>query len=488
MITTASALDISLRPLQDRERQTTYQLAIAIDGETVWPVCGETKATLEIQIDDLLAYLTEFWKPLMLGQVFPIAVSPLRPSDLRREAEHRWAGMQPATIEKEEDLVSSFEEAHDIATAFGGIFDLPHFWMMRSANQMILETANTVWHLPFEVARTSLRSVGDEISKHLAKVDSERWDKAIEAWQRRDASDDIGLLAWSVGIARNLAEALIAEGNLKAPRDFEDAANDYDELRIAARMAGALPPEQIRSILGLARQFSGHDAAKLRGLANECMRYVAERFTRKPPFVQGEAAALFAREKLGIPNDGRVDIFDVADDLAIAVHSEAAEPTTFDGLAIWGDHYGPGVFLNAGSLRVGDRNIERIEDDFATRVTLAHELCHLLLDGDHALSAVEVLKARMPVGVEARARAFAGEFLLPTEAAARIWLQARRPTDRATIIKIVDELTKNFGVTRSVATWKLQHGAALHDVDLETILDIVVPHRYGIFSENRGLR
>jgi hypothetical protein len=349
--------------------------------------------------------------------------------------------------------------------------------MMRSANQMIFETSDTVWRLPFEGARTSLQSLGDEISKHLTKTDPERWDKAIAAWQRRDASDDVGLLAWSVGISRNLAGALIAEGNLKAPRDFNDAANDNDELRIAARMAGALPPEQIRTILGLARQFGRNDATKLRGLANECTKYVTERFTRKPPFVQGEAAALFAREKLGISNDGQVDIFDIADDLAIDVRSEVTEPTTFYGLAIWGDHFGPGVFLNAGSSRVGDRNIEKIEEDFATRVTLAHELCHLLLDDGHALSAVEVLKARMPVGVEARARAFAGEFLLPKEAAARIWLQARRPTDRATITGIVDELKKNYGVTWSVAAWKLQHGAALHNVDLETILDIIAPHR-----------
>lgn len=85
MAIAAPRLVLDLRPHKARERATTCTLVIHIDGVAVWPVRCEEDARIEIQIDDLLAHLTEFWKPLMLRQVYPIDVSPLRPSDLRRE-------------------------------------------------------------------------------------------------------------------------------------------------------------------------------------------------------------------------------------------------------------------------------------------------------------------------------------------------------------------------------------------------------------------
>jgi hypothetical protein len=477
MVTTASSLDFALHPFGDGGLQTTCKFAIAIDGETVWPVRGEADVALEIQIDDLLAYLTEFWKPLMLRQVYPIAVAPSRPSDLRRDAEQRWADMPPSTVEKEEELVSAFEEAHDLASAFGGVFGLPHFWMMRSNDQMTLESSGIVWRLPFPAVRTGFSALGNKIGKILEKADAARWDAAVDAWRNRDMSDSAGLLAWSAGIERTLAQALIADGSLRPPSDFDDAADDNDELRIAARMAGALPPEQIREILCLARQFRSHDAEKLENLARNCRSHIAENFARKPPFAQGEAAALFVRERLGIPNDAAADIFAIAADLAIIVRSKAARPPTFDGLAIWGNQFGPGVFLNEDSQRVTERAMGEIRLNPGARVTLAHELCHLLVDGEHALSAVEILKARMPAGVEARARSFAGEFLLPTEAAARAWQRAQRPTNLEAVRNIVRELSESFGVTWSVAAWKLQHGAEASGGDIESTLDVVAPYR-----------
>lgn len=477
MVTAAQKIEFILRREAGNERRTTYQLAIAIDSEVVWPVRGELAISLEIQVDDLLAYLTEFWKPLMLRQVYPVAVSPFRPSDLRRYAEQRWADMPPAAVEKEDELVSSFEEAHDLTSAFGGLFGLPHFWMMRSAEQMIVETAGTVWRLPFEEVRKCLRTVGDNICQILETVDSAHWDAAIDAWRVRDNSDPAVLLVWSASIDQTIASALIADHYLDAPRDFDDAANDDDELRIAARIAGALPLEQIKRVLSLAREFENHKAPKLALLAEQCRNHIVDALARKPPHAQGEAAALFVRRHLEVTNDRALDIFAVADDLGIAVKSAEAIPSSFDGLAIWGSKYGPGVFLNERSQRVSDYAKDGIKSDPGARITLAHELCHLLLDGEHAVSAIEVLKARMPAGVEARARAFAGELLLPTEAAARAWNHAGRPTNFEDVRKIVSDLSEEFKVTWSVAAWKLQHGAGFYGWDLESVLDLVAPYR-----------
>lgn len=469
-------LEVSLRPAPAKARLTTYMLSIAVDGQAAWPVLGAPDVALEVQIDDLLAHLTEFWKPLMLRQVYPIDVSPLRPSDLSREATRRWGGLQAATVEKEEEAVADFEEAHDLARAFSGLFDLPSFWILRAGSQVVLETSGMLWQLPFNDVRVSLSSVGEQICDLLAAADVVRWEAAIDAWHQRDNADPVSLLSWSAGLNRALASALINEGALTAPRDFDDAANDSDELRIAARMAGALPSDQIREIIAFARKFSKRDADGLRTLANSCAEYIAADFGDSAPFIQGEVAARFARERLGIPRDGAVDIFAIAKNLGIDVRTALIEPPALSGLAIWGSQHGPGVFLNEASRRILPR-AGRVEDSPGARVTLAHELCHLLLDGGNALSAIEVLKARMPVGVEQRAKSFAGSFLLPGHVAAATWFRAGRPFGRDGVGGVVSDLIERYGVTRSVAAWKLEHGVALHDVDLSAVLDSVAPRR-----------
>ncbi len=349
---------------------------------------------------------------------------------------------------------------------------------MRSCDEIILETAGSLWRLPFEEVRLTLSAVGDEICKRLVAANKDQWEVAVEAWGQRNDTDSTGLLAWSAGLDRAVARDLIEQGVLAAPRDFDDAANDNDELRIAARMAGALPPVQIRQIILLARQFDKSKAPRLRTLADNCSEYIAERFERAKPYVQGEAAARFAREHLAMPAGQPINIFGLMTSLGIDIRDALAEPPTLDGLAISGDNHGPGVFLNRSSKRIlphsprGD-----VKASHGGRVTLAHELCHLLLDGRHALSAVEVLKARMPAGVERRAKSFAGEFLLPTRDAAQVWLDAGRPSDRASVEAVVVALADRFGVTRSVAAWKLEHAARPYDVDLGVILDAVAPQR-----------
>jgi hypothetical protein len=470
----APRLEITLQPLAAKSRQTTCKLAISVGGEAAWPVLGEKHISLEVQIDDLLGHLTDFWKPLMLRQVYPIDVSPLRPSDLRREAERRWAELRPATVDKEEEAVSAFEEAHDLSRAFAGLYGLPSLWILRLRDEMILETAGALWRLRFHEVRAGLSALGDQICERLVVADSSRWEAAVKAWRQRDEGDQVGLLAWSVGLDRTLARVLIDDGTIEAPHDFNDAAKDDDEVRIAARMAGALPANQIRQIIALARQFQKHDADRLRDFAEACADHIHTRFARAAPFIQGEAAASFMRERLGVPADRAVEIFELLADLGVDVRHAPAEPPTLHGLAIWGERHGPGVFLNRSSSRIGDD----AERSSGGRVTLAHELCHLLLDGRHALSAIEVLKARMPAGVEQRAKSFAGEFLLPSHTAGRLWLDAGRPTNRAGVEAVVIELSKNFGVTRSVAAWKLEHAAVSYDIELGAILDAVAPRRY----------
>jgi len=110
-------------------------------------------------------------------------------------------------------------------------------------------------------------------------------------------------------------------------------------------------------------------------------------------------------------------------------------------------------------------------------VTLAHELCHLLLDRGHALTAVEVLHSRMPPDIESRAKAFAGELLLPGRIAADLWVRTGSPRSTNGLSGLIGLLRRRYGVTRSVAAWKLEHGLHARDIDLRILLDAVVPNR-----------
>jgi hypothetical protein len=195
-----------------------------------------------------------------------------------------------------------------------------------------------------------------------------------------------------------------------------------------------------------------------------------------PAHGQGETVARELRRYLELAPRDPIDIFAFADSIGIETRWADVEPQSFDGLAIAGGHYGPGAFINAASQRLGKERGDIIRNGGA-RATLAHELCHLLLDGEHPLSAVEVLRSRMPAAVEARARAFAGEFLLPTSAASHSWQLAGLPFDAARLQAVLQELADSFGVTFSVAAWKVEHGAGQDRHRLRAALDTIAPYR-----------
>lgn len=452
------------------ERMATCGLSIAIDGEPVWPVVADDAAQLEIQADDLLSHLVEFWKPLLLRQVYPAPFNPHRPSRLRADALERWAENPPETADREDEAVTAFEEAHDLSRAFGGLFNLPSFWLLRVGDGFLCETQNRLWQIALAPVVAALVDAGNSLAAQLGKG-GDKWDRLIAAWEARDESDALSLLAWSAGLDPTTSRKLVEDGFLEPPASLAEAVNDDDELRIAARLAGALPIDLIRDILVLARTFDRHEANALDDLAADCRRHIEGRYEAHPPYVQGEAAARHARDRLGIGWHAAVDVFEVARKLGAEVRAASVEPETLDGLAIWGSHYGPGMLLNLASERVMIATIADAERNPAARVTAAHELCHLLLEGGRAVSAVDVLMSRMPVAVEQRAKSFAGEFLLPSRTAARAWEDAGHPDHRAGLRDVLIALERAFRVPRAVASWKLDHGLQYRGIDLSAQLD-----------------
>jgi hypothetical protein len=455
---------------------TVAMFSVLVDGKPAWPALGESEVTLEIYVDDLLSHLAEFWKPLMLRQTYPVGEPPDRPSKLRAVAARRWIELPPEIVEKEDERVNAFEEAHDLSRAFSGLFDLPSLFLFRAADLMLVDTPWRYWEVEFAAVERALSDLGDRIAERLDNIDNGKWSDLVMSWRTRNHGNPTRLLAWATSLSTESARSLVEEGVLEAPNSVSEAANDDNEMRLAARMSSALPIEQIRQILTLVQSFKCHQAVNFDQLAEATAGHVHDGFAHRRPFEQGQAAATFVREYFGLASVQRIDIFKLIADIGLDLHARPVEPPSLDGLAVWGPKHGPAVLINASGARVGGK--ADLKNNGAARVTAAHELCHLLLDRGHALSAVDVLRSRMSPATESRAKAFAGEFLLPGRVAADIWFRLDRPQTEDGLRKCLRRLCVVYGVTRSVAAWKLEHGLYVHDIDLAQQLDQIVPQRW----------
>jgi len=474
---------MKLEPIDADRLPLTFGLSVMAQGDMIWPVANDPEHSLEIQLDDLFSYLVEFWKPLLLRQAYPFALVPARPSALMSAAARHWEDLPQEQIDEEASELDAFEDAHNLAHAFGGMFDLPPLWLVREGEHMMFDTVRMFGRLPFDAVLTELTRVGDEIATYLRKVDAAKWGRVVAAWENRDTGDAVNLLAWSASLEASVAEQLIGTGLVSAPTSFTEAANDNNELLIAARMAGALPTDQIVEILELARRFAHHSAETLDTLSNAALTHLRG-LPKCEPFAEGEALANFVRDWFKISPTEAVDVFGIVEGLDIEIIVDAVGPITFDGLAIAGSSYGPGAFINSRGRRVRDGQSGDLRHNAGARVNLAHELCHLLVDREHPLSAVEVLRSRMPASIESRARAFAGEFLLPSSSAAKFWDEAGSPIEHDPLNAVLQLLVDHFEISFSVAAWKLQHGARWwlqHDPAkfrlLKSMLDELAIHR-----------
>ena len=468
-----TGLQFQLEFRKGRGASNVAALTVFVDAEAVWPVAHAPDVSLEIPADDLLSHLVEFWAPLTLRQTWPLPVAVTRPTDLRAAAERRWEAEPAETAEREDAALSNFEEAHDLSLAFSGYFDLAPLFLLRRGETMIVDTRAGFRLVDYDAAVRELARVGDEIAERLGR-EGERWARLVGLWRQREAKDPLSLLVWATGLTREVAERLTREGVLPKPASFADIANDNDELRIAARMAGALPPDQIGETLSLIAGFPKLQAAGLDALAGEISNFIAERHAKSRAHEQGEIAARRVRERLGLSALEACDIAAELERLGVGLEFRPVEPD-FRALAIDGRRHGPIAFINTRGPHRNSGDSPR--SNWSARVDLAHEFAHLLLDRGHALGAVEVLNSRMPVEIEQRAKSFAGEFLAPTEAVSAAWREAGNPRALEPLRTLIFDLQKTFGVTKAVATWKLQHATERVDVDISLPLDQIAPKR-----------
>jgi len=268
-------------------------------------------------------------------------------------------------------------------------------------------------------------NLGTAIANRLGGVAHPRAKAAIAAWRerRRTDEDPVALYTgWS-------ADALAGLGSWLPPRGRPVGL----VTALARAVRGAMSPGDLKRVLEAVH--ARRPAAPARALPS------FDGTLAGPPYEQGFALAHWLRARLGA-GEGRVDPEGLLQAFGTRiVRLRLSSSRNIDALAAWVDRRHPVVILNEAGAHSRSKA--------GQRASLAHELCHLLVDVEDSLPLAEAIGGPMPREVEQRARAFAAEFLAPRAAVASL--------HRGDVLATVKAATTRFGISREIAAWQLRN-------------------------------
>lgn len=407
---------------------------------------------------DLLEFIGNAWPYLIEEEQYPIIFNnrteeqPRRLGELWGYAKLRWNKLaDESRVEKEDALLRDFLVVHDFSEALQGARP-PQLLFLRRGNQMIVSTAQHEWILPFESTMSTLKALSETIFAQLASLSDQRSEIARARWKNRD-------IAMSVSRRLQIATGM-DEPSLQYvwPNSISaDAANDnLYELKAAARMIGSkLPNNQLKDILEKINKLPNGKHLDLGPLHKNAADVIKEH-ENSSPAIQGYLLASMLREHLNCKT-GKVEPKDILKQWGVTVIDFEIKNSLLDAIAVWGAKHAPTILLNTDGPRA---KLPR-----GTRSTLAHEVCHLLVDIDGALPAAEVFGGNIPSVIEQRANAFAAEFLLPRSAAGNHLakeLKFVHTSDQrfTTTEETISYLAESYGASHETTAWQIKNSGS----------------------------
>ncbi|MDG0026643.1 ImmA/IrrE family metallo-endopeptidase [Trinickia sp. Y13] len=393
---------------------------------------------------DLLEHVASNWGALVFEQSYPFSWlnDVAHPGDVWNVAERRWARLGDELAEAEETELLAFERRHNLAAAWKGL-SLPSLTLMRNGGVCwICVDGRAPIRAPFEECRTALVSICDALAQSFEGSPNPRVASAVNRWRNRGVTAKNSFFRSVTGMSQELLAAVQGDADpfefwgVAANDPWADGLVEEGPLLAAARMtAGICDGATIRRVLDAIRRVPRGKLDALDRISAQARQHL-QRAPAQYAFSSGYAAAEFVRETLGRDRRVRFEIETVFAELGIDVTPLDLGKETIDAVAVWGTR-GPCVILNLDRQHISPER---------TRMTLAHELGHLVLDRAGGLPFCEVLGGTVDDFMERRANAFAAELLLP-----RSIVEYRRTTKRATIGDFVAALKQDFGVSKSVA-------------------------------------
>lgn len=403
-------LKIHFLPPSGHSGTETACARLEMFNEPYWYSDAGQEKTFEWDWLHLLTYLSENWKYLLFEESYPIDGLKIRhPGDLYDDAEKRWSEtMDDARLTIEEEIVFAFWYRHNMAYAMSDA-GVPALVLMKNGlDAFVVDSKNECHTVTFESLKSSLIAIGDAIAKYYRQNDrsDQHITSALQAWENRDRMDHAQALAIRTGLSENEFDKL----NPQARAILSDSlANDHDNSYLAAaRMSrGYFAADTLNIVLPRLHELSetyvriSDDLKSISDAATNQLNLISD----ERPYIQGQKIAKRIRERLNLAQEAQFDVEEFLAQNGVVIDNVLLNSASISALCIWGTSH---VIILTNSHK-NSRN----QSPQGRRSTLAHELCHILVDRTHALPVAEVLNGDVDLTSEQRANAFAAEILAP---------------------------------------------------------------------------
>jgi len=358
----------------------------------------------------------------------------------------------PGRARLREELLA-FRERHDLGAALHGAV-CPPCWLVREGD-LAWVGGRQAGLVPVELLRQELRRLGDLIAARLETFrDDPVAQELLEDWESRDELDRGELVAIATGFDKEGLARVFGSTEVAADQLLFEGASLHESPFVAvARMAaGDISPQALPALLTEMGKLPPADSTAIDELAASGP-FATDPAGRADAVGEGLELARWLRHRLGIKADDAVDPERYLESWGIPVVRTELPSPQLHAVACWSGDHGPAVLLNSASVRH--------RRDGGRRFTLAHEICHLLLDRSAALPVAEVLGGRAPGYAEKRANVFAAEFMAPAEfVGARF--QERDAVDDPE--KAMRSLVGRYRVSRELIAWQVRRSAHREDL------------------------
>lgn len=451
--------------VQDVEELSRGRLRSFLDAHAIWGI--PEGPGLEWCWIDLLEWLSSCWVYLEHDCGLPAGV-PGEGTIWKLRAVFEY---DPGLSSLPPDVgqrIFEFRECHDLSRALPGA-TAPALLVFREGDLVWVSSRKLTKRLRWKEVSAAVLGLGNQIASRLESSSEERARIAIKDWHERNFLEPVEFAAIATGTTPASILDLVSDKDIPGFFEFSGGALEQTELLVAARIAGPLThPEALAGLVEQVRAVQHVNPRKLRKLKS--MRTRARAFLEDLPrhltdFQQGYELAKWVRHELRCFSNVRFEVQGLIEDLKVPLLDLSNTDPTLEALLVWGPQHGPAILVNP--LGISSQGLE------GRRATLAHEICHLLVDRDDLFPLVEVLEAQGDSEAERRARAFAAELLVPQAAVKKRFVSGDPELE-------LNRLSSHFIASREIIAWQARNsGAPLSREAFELLRQQVTePHRF----------
>jgi len=326
----------------------------------------------------------------------------------------------------------------------------PELWFVRSDDEMLVDIPEigVRARVPVGVVMNAIERACNVLAASCAQPTADdSLSRSVKAWWGRNAADSNKLVRLFTGFDDDELVAELAR-ETTAQTAYELLAHQSEVLAAARMRPGGMSARVMKEMLRAIDPIKKHETAELDRLTAKALGFLEDLEASEPPFVQGADLAHWLRHELNL---GPKDLINPVDMLSVWGVKNAnirLRTGAVDALAVWGPKRGPAVLVNLDGRHA--------RGYAGRRATIAHEICHLLVDRGRQLPLAEVLGGRAPEAVEQRARAFAAELLLPQRVIYESFLQTDRSVHE--VSGLLQKCGRDFRVSKLIAAYQLKNG------------------------------